>query len=139
MLDNAVIQSAWIVKLKSISALTARVPAVEIREDSYKGNTFTYPNVRVKLGPLTPTTNQNTCQVFRSDCDIIVFIEQKSSKTADEIAGIIAAALWGHPFTSGTVKFNSVNLTSVIPAGVPEWDSESWAAEVNFTCTVQSA
>src|SRR5512139_1780666 len=119
MIDNAQIQAAWITKLKATSTVTARVAASEIREDNWKGERFTYPNIRVKLGPLTPTQPNNTCLIFRSDVTILVFGEQKSSKSEDEIAGIIATTFWQHPFTSGAVKFTAINLTSIIPADVP--------------------
>lgn len=139
MISNADIQSAWISKLKATATVTARVAAAEIREDSWKGTDFVYPNIRVKLGLLTPTAPNNNCQIFRSDVSIRVFVEQKSSKTADEIAGIIATAFWGHPYSQGAVKFTAINLSSVVPAEVPEWDVNSWVAEVNFSCLVQSS
>jgi hypothetical protein len=138
MISNADIQASWIAKIKATSTITARVPAAEVREDSWKGQTFSYPNIRVKLGSLMPTT-PNNCQIFRSEVSIRVYVEQKSSKTADEIAGIIATAFWGKPFTNGAVKFTAINLTSVMPADVPEWDENSWLSEVNFSCLVQSA
>lgn len=139
MISNADIQASWITKLKATPAITARVSSSEIREDSWKGTDFTYPNIRVKLGSLTPTVPFNNCQIFRSEVSIQVYVEQKSSRTADEIAGIIATALWGHPFTQGAVKFTAVNLTSLMPADVPEMDTNSWMAEVNLSCLVQSA
>lgn len=139
MISNADIQASWIAKLKATSAVTARISTVEIREDQWKGQTFTYPNIRVKLGPLMPTTPNNNCQIFRSEVSIRVYVEQKSSKTADEIAGIVATQFWGHPFTNGAVKFTAINLTSVMPADTPEWDEQSWMAEVNLSCLVQSA
>jgi hypothetical protein len=139
MLNNADIQASWIAKIKVTPTITARVSAVEVREDQWKGQTFSYPNIRVKLGSLMPTTPNNNCQIFRSEVSIRVYVEQKSSKTADEIAGIIATQFWGKPFTNGAVKFTAINLTSVQPADVPEWDEQSWLSEVNFSCLVQSA
>jgi hypothetical protein len=139
MINNADIQASWIAKIKATPSIVARVLAVEVREDQWKGQTFSYPNIRVKLGSLMPTTPNNNCHIFRSEVSIRVYVEQKSSKTADEIAGIIATAFWGKPFTNGAVKFTAINLTSVMPADVPEWDEQSWLSEVNFSCLVQSA
>jgi hypothetical protein len=137
MISNSTIQGAWIAKLKANTAVTALVPAVEIREDLWKGTAFTYPNIRVKLGNLTPTA-KNVCQIFSSEVSILVFTEQKSSKQADDIAGVIAEQFWGHPFTLNGVRFTGVTLDALVPAMVPERDENSWLAEVNFTATVSS-
>lgn len=139
MISNADIQASWIAKLKATSTVTSRVSQTEIREERWKGTGFSYPNIRVKLGPLTPTKQDSTCQIFRSEVSLRVYVEEKSSKTADEIAGIISTAFWTHPFTQGAVKFTAINLISLVPADVPEWDENSWMSEVNFSCLVQSA
>lgn len=137
MPSNSQIQGAWIAKLKANSAVTALVPSVEIREDLWKGSTFTYPNIRVKLGNLTPQNPSSNCQVFRSEVSILVFTEQKSSKQADDIAGVIATQFWGRPFSSNGVRFVSITLDALVPAEVPERDENSWMASVNLVCTVQ--
>jgi hypothetical protein len=138
MISNAQIQAAWVSRLKSNTAITALVPAVEVREDNYKGTDFNYPMIRVKLGNLTPTALNNNCQIFKSEVSILVFTEQKSSKQADDIAGVIAEQFWGKPFTQGGVRFAGVTLDELVPAMVPERDENSWLAEVHFTATVQS-
>lgn len=138
MINNSDIQASWIAKLKANSAVTALVPAIEIREDKWKGTDFSYPNIRVKLGSLTPTTSNSNCQSFKSEVSILVFTEQKSSKQADEIAGVIATQFWSHPFNQGVVRFTSVNLDAIIPADVPERDLNSWLSEVHFSCLVQN-
>ena len=139
MISNSDIQAAWIAKLKANTAVTALVPAVEIREDLWKGSEFTYPNIRVKLGNLVPSVQSNNCQVFSSEASILVFTEQKSSKQADQIAGVIATEFWGKPFSSSGVRFAGVMLDALVPAEVPERDENSWMASVNFTATVQPA
>lgn len=138
MISNSNIQSAWISKLKSLSAVTALVPAVEIREDLWKGTDFTYPNIRVKLGNLAPTAKNNNCQIFNSEVSILVFTEQKSSKQADDIAGVIATEVWGKGFTLNGVRFTAVTLDSLAPAEVPERDDNSWMASANLTALVSA-
>lgn len=138
MISNSQIQAAWIAKLKSSIAITALVSSAEIREDLWKGTDFVYPNIRVKMGLLTPQSG-NRCEVFHSDVTIQVYGEQKSSKTTDDIAGTIATELWGKTFTSLGIKFSAVNLTSLVPADVPENDPNSWMSQVNFRCLVQAA
>lgn len=135
MIGNSTIQAAWIAKLKANTSITALVPAVEVRENSWKGQTFSYPNIRVKLTNLAP----DKCQLLRSDVAIYCFSEIKSSKQADDIAKVVTEQFWLHPFTYGGVKFVSIAWTNTIPAYVPDWDTNSWCSEVNFSCLVQSA
>ena len=136
MINNALIQQAWITKLSSNTNITARIPAVEIREDSWKGTDFTYPNIRVQLGDLVPQVPSPNCTVFQSHVSILIFSEQKSSKQADEIAGIVAQEMWGKSFTLNGVKFSGIMLKSVSPAVVPESDENTWVSSVDFVATV---
>lgn len=139
MISNSQIQGGWITSLKSKTNITTQVPAVEIREDLWKGTDFTYPNIRVKLGNLVPTTQNPDCQTWRSPVSIQVFIEQKSSKTGDDIAGVIATAYVGKSFTSNGVRFYGITLESLSPAVVPESDPNSWMASVNLVALVSPA
>jgi hypothetical protein len=138
MISNSQIQASWIGKSKANANITAVVPAVEIRENSWKGQTFTYPNIRIQLTYFAPNTPDNRCQVFKSKVSFLVFSEIKSSKQADDIAGVVAAEFWGKPFTHSGVKFIAINLEEIVPAHVPE-DENSWLSEVKFDCLVQSA
>ena len=138
MVSNADIQGAWISKLKANATITALVPAVEIREESWKGTDFVFPNIRVKLGNLTPQNPNKNCQVFNSKVQILVFTEEKSSKQADQIAGVIATEFWGTTFTSNSVRFAGITLESISPAEIPEGDSNSWMSSVNLSATVQN-
>lgn len=139
MIGNNQIQAAWIGKLKANSTITALVPAAEIREDMWKGNEFSYPNIRIKLTSFAPTNPNNNCQIFRSKVSILCFSEIKSSEQANNIARAVAEAYWGHPFTYAGAKFTAINLEEIVPSYVPERDENSWLSEVNFDCLVQSA
>lgn len=139
MISNVDIQSAWIAKLKANTAVTSLVSSVEVREDSWKGTDFVYPNIRVRLTLLSPQIPNNNCRIFKSDVTIMCFSEQKSSKLADQIAGVVAEQFWGHPFSSSGVKFTAVNWVSTVPAYTPEYDTNCWLSETNFSCLVQAA
>jgi hypothetical protein len=139
MITNSQIQAGWISSLKSKTNVTTLVSAVEIREDLWKGTEFSYPNIRVKLGDLTPTTQNANCNTFRSPVSILVFIEQKSSKTADDIAGVVATEYVGKSFTVGGVRIYGITLESLSPAITPERDENSWMASVNLIALVSPA
>lgn len=136
MISNSQIQQAWITKLKATTTVTALVSSTEIREDLWKGTDFVYPNIRVKLGPLTPTANNPDCNTYRSTATIQVYIEQKSSKQADDIAGVVATAFVGKSFTVNGVKVYGITLESLIPADTPESDVNSWMSSVNLAALI---
>lgn len=138
MINNALIQASWIAELKSRTAITNLVTTAEIREDNWKGTGFDYPMIRVRLTRLVPQNQSKACQVFHSFASILVFGEQKSSKTVDEIAGVVAEEFWGKGFTNTGVKIVTSSLVEIIPAYTPE-DMDSWVSEVNFDCLVQLA
>lgn len=138
MISNSQIQAGWIAKAKASTNITALVSSAEIREDLWKGTDFVYPNIRVKMGLLTPQF-ANRCNVFFSDVTFQVYTEQKSSKTTDDIAGVIATEFWSKTFSSLGIRFDAINLVSVSPATVPESDPNAWLSEVNFRCLVQAS
>lgn len=139
MISNSQIQTAWITKLKANTNITVLVSSTEIREDLWKGTDFVYPNIRVKLGDLVPTSRNTDCQTYRSPVSIQVYIEQKSSKQADNIAGTIATEFVGSSFTSGGVRVYGITLESLSPADVPESDPNSWMSSVNLIALVSPA
>lgn len=139
MITNSQIQAAWITKIQSLATVTARVDSDEVREDNWKGTDFDYPNIRVKMGLLTPQVQSNPCPIFTSQVSILVFSAQKSSKEADEIAGLIATEVWGKAFSKESIKFVGVSLDSLAPAEPPEDNPDVWVSSVNLSCRVQAA
>lgn len=138
MVNNSLIKAAWVAKLKANTAVTALVSANEIREVEWKGEDFVFPNIRVALGKLTPTTKSETCRVFSSVVSILIFTEEKSSKTADDIAGVVAEQFWGKSFSYGGVRFSGIVLDDIEPATTPEKDQNAWRSVVNLTALVQN-
>jgi hypothetical protein len=136
MIGNDQIQAAWIAETKSKTNITALVPAVEVREELWKGERFTYPNIRVKLNNLTPTAQNSNCNTFRQMASLLVFIEQKSSRQADEIARVIATEYVGKSFTENGIRVYGITLDSLVPAHVLEDDENSWLAIVNLNTMV---
>jgi len=103
---NNKIQAAIISYLKSKTSLTSVLAngSDEIRENSWKGTTFKYPNVRVELvsnKPKRPGCPQDI------EYNIQVFSESPSSLESDEIAGIIVDILHLKQFTSNDIAFAS--------------------------------
>lgn len=136
MISNSQIQQAWVTKLKATSSITSLVSSLEIREDLWRGTDFIYPNIRVKLGNLVPNNLNPDCNIYKSPVSIQVYIEQKSSKQADDIAGVVATAFVGKTFTINGVRVFGITLESLNPADVPESDPNSWMSSVNLNALV---
>jgi hypothetical protein len=117
------IQAGIVSYLKGQATVTAKVTAVEIREDQWQGIEFSYPNVRVRL-----TGNRPYASCYHDfDCGVQVFTEDASSQQAEEIAGIIGNTLHEKGFTSNGIAFLT-NVTSLIPA--VRSDMRTWRSEV---------
>lgn len=138
MITISQVQKAWISRLKLNANITAVVPADEIREYHWKGTNFSYPNIRVRIRTLTPQVQSNNCQIFNSVVSILVSSEQKSSKQADDIAGIIATEFWGKGFTSEGIKLVQNSLESLGGAEVPEENDDIWVSTVNLNALTQA-
>lgn len=125
--DNEQYKTALIEYIKELPNLTARVPAVEMREAQWQGETFTYPNIRVRV-----LDNRK----FGSSCHhtltvgLQVFSEQKSSKEADEISGIIGRELNDKSFARNGI-YTILRITNLVPALRSE--RLTWRSEALFT------
>lgn len=122
------VQMAVIAYLKGNASVTALLPdSNEIREDSWKGADFSYPNIRVKILRTAPNSREANCSQTLGEWILLVFSEQKSSKEADLIAGAISNILHGRKFSSSGVAFFSNFVEFVTGAeaiGDTVWKSE---------------
>ena len=135
MIRNDELQAALIARLKANTTITPLLASGtyadetwerDIREDQWQGTAFAYPNIRVKLLPLTPLGDRE-CPHIRFSVSFLVFSESGSSLEADQIAGIINNELHGKTFTSNSIVI-SLRLGSLIPAvrsGERTWRSET--------------
>jgi hypothetical protein len=121
---NNTIQAALVAYLKGKTTLTSVLAnANEVRENTWKGTDFKYPNVRVDLTNNRPDTigcPQAIGVTFQ------VFSESPSSLEADNIAGIIVDILHGIQFTQSSLSF-ALDVTNAKPAnanGENLWQSD---------------
>lgn len=126
MIDIIDVQSAWISRLKSLTSITSLLAnADEVREDSWKGDVFLYPNIRVKVIEILPNIN---AQCWDESSTILkIFSEEKTSREADLIAGVVAEYLHKRSFSQNSIKFwSSVveRLVGADPIGDTVWKAE---------------
>lgn len=125
------VKGALISKLKATTSIVSRLAnSDEIRELSWKGTNFSYPNIRVKVNSLR--TFQDCYQEL--EASIYVSSELDSSIEADEIAGIIVNTFHTKNFTSDGIRFNFV-IANPIPAFAP--NQILWRSEIVITTNIQ--
>lgn len=135
MISNNDIQEAIISKLKATPAVLALVPAVEIRETQWQGLDFTYPCIRVRVGPQVPTADV-ACTISRCQIVIQCYSENASSKESNSIAFSVVDALHGKPFSTTNMKFTMLKVVTLSEA--IRRDQRTWVATATFTALVQS-
>jgi hypothetical protein len=133
MLRNDEIQAAIVAYLKTKMAITSLLVtednltgATEIREDQWQGSIFTYPNIRVRMLPISPFGDSDQCNASTFSVSIMTFSEDASSQEADKISGIINTSLHAKSFVQGSVSM-FLRTTNLIPA--VRSDTHTWRAE----------
>lgn len=128
MITNTQQREAWITYLKSKAAITSLLTdPLEIRESDWKGELFTYPNIRVRAVEVRP--HPSCAQTFGTVI-ISVFSEEKSSQQADLIAGAVANFIDGKTFTVAGIHFWMVMVSSLVGA-IAESDVV-WRSEIQI-------
>jgi len=101
--------------------------ANEVRESSWKGTEYSYPNYRVRINSITPfeTCYQNL------DASIYCYSEKASSQEAEQMAGTVANELSDKSPVQDSIQFASIEA-SPIPA--IDQDTRTWRSE----CQIRS-
>lgn len=135
MIRNDELQAALVARLKANTTITPLLGSGmyadetwerDIREDQWQGTPFVYPNIRVRLLPMTALGDKD-CPQVRFSVSLLVFSESGNSLEADRIAGIINNELHGKSFVSNSIEI-STRLASLIPA--VRSDERTWRSEV---------
>lgn len=119
------VRTALISALQGNTTIMAELSnASEVREHSWKGTEFSYPNLRIKINKASPNSNPACSQEF--DGSIYIYSEEASSMQADRIAGIIADEYHGKSLNSENIFFTRLTceLIGAIQEGMLVWRSE---------------
>ena len=123
MIAPDLLQAALIAHLRADAALITALAegANGVRESQWRGTSFQYPCVRVGRPALTPYGN-GTCsgRDARAMWEIQAISKADSSITAQDIQGLILAALEGRQLATAdlkTISIRPVTLSPVAPAG----------------------
>lgn len=136
IIGDEVIQAAIIAKLKTLAPFGA-VTSAEVREADWKGDSFTYPNIRVELEENMPYYDEQLrCGLQRVEFSVYSFSEQRSSKEASQIKTLVTNALVGDGFSSATLRFLPIRILESVPV-VPE-SERVWRAQIKFGSKVSN-
>lgn len=108
------VQADWIASLKSkpqITSLLVKGGAEEIRECEYQSTQFEYPNIRVGVDYMPSIEG---CGPDDADVYIEIFSEEKSSKQASHIAGVIQNLYHKIPFSINGRRYSTVVVRKII-------------------------
>lgn len=133
MVNEELVQAAFIAKLKSMPDLTAEmigVSGTEIREYQWQGVDFIYPAIRVYVD-VYPSING--CGPDRAEICAEIFTDEKSSKKVKHMGGILLAHLHKHRFKSQGLDFSMVRVVQQKRA---ERSIFAWQGSVTFEVLV---
>lgn len=147
IISNDVIKGSLIAYLKGVTEVTDYLDDLgssvdEIREVSWKGREFVYPNIRLRIVRNIPDSGCNSAQITAA---WLVFTEAQSSATADELSGIIASYFQGKQFSvtltlngsssEYSISLSRVTLMPAISLGELTWRSEviieGWISKIS--------
>lgn len=131
MIPNNTVQAAVVEQTQQVPTLTGTVlpdGGRGVSELNWRGDVFTYPNVRIALESQTDATPDSNCTPVFVDWSAYVFSEKHSSREANEIAGLIAVYFKGRNFTSNGLRFARVEILENIPA--LQDDPNTWRSQV---------
>lgn len=126
MLSNNEVKETFIAYAKAQSSLTDEV-GDEIRELSWMGTDFTYPNIRFRV---IDNAAIQDCDISSILASFVVYSENLSSLEADRIAGIIKDILHKRSFSSNGYAISQSYVTSLVPAIAQT--EKTWRSEVIF-------
>ena len=128
----AAIREAFITNIQANATIMALLSdANEVRELNWKGTTFSYPNIRVRIN--SPLSNFQDCYQ-ELNISIYFFSEQSSSYEADNAVGVISNEYHNKSTTIGGMYCSRLQAT-VVPA-IPVSDI-LWRSEVTITSPLQ--
>lgn len=138
IISNDVIKGVLIQYLKSVTEVTDYLDyygssVAEIREAQWKSTNFIYPNIRLRVIRNNP--DSTGCNDSVVTVSWLVFTEDQSSATCDELSGIIASYFQSNQFSvtfTGTdgsaydysVSIGRANLIPAFSVGELSWRSE---------------
>lgn len=120
MIPNDTIKAAMVTKLKAATAVTDVLAAGSggVKEAQYQGSDYSYPGVRVYITRQTPDSSAEQCDTARMIAGVRCYVEGPSSLPADDLAGLVNAALHRGQLRGGTLGVDAFYIPRVYCVGL---------------------
>ena len=119
MISPDLLQAALVAILRADAAVIGALPEVAngVREMQWKGTAFDYPNVRVERPALTLQPNGGSCEhrVASATVRVSVHSKQDSSRTAQQILGLVEDALVGRTIETAALRATQLYIVGMAP------------------------
>lgn len=139
MISPELVSEALVAKLRADAGLLSVLPdgAAGIREESWKGTRFKYPNVRIMRPRLTPWGDGNcTPNQSRSRIAVLAFSKNESSRNAQFLQGLIVAALEGERLDTLDLETLPLRSNQRGPAAPSRDFGPYWRGRVDFRTVI---
>lgn len=134
MIGTVDVKKALIARLTAVATPVTTIPA-DIAEFNYQGAQFTYPCVRVRVGPLSPRQRAGSCQPMDINFEIIAYSENPNSEQVSTIAEDIENSFKNVRLVINGKTANPVRVLQIIePLPLPE--QRGWVQHILMSCEV---
>ena len=119
LIPDEKIQADLITKLKTIATVTSLLTdgTSDIKELQWQGDDFHYPAVRLDLERNEYTLDeQERCGLYKVEFSVYVFSQERSSKQASKIKGLLENALTAVGWNGTYAKYIKLHLLDSVPA-----------------------
>ena len=133
MISDELVQAALIAKLKTFTDVNAILTggASNVKELQWQGDQFAYPAERLDLESNEMFYDeQRRCSIQRAEFSVYFFSEERSSKQASVLKGLLINDMMLDGFTQNTIRFMDVRLIDSVTA-VRE-DERTWRTQAKF-------
>jgi len=134
MLSPDDLSAAVLTKLKAYAPLVAALTSADrVKESQWHGIEFDYPAVRVQRPTISPYGNGNcTGRQVRAQVTVTAFAKKDSSKTAQELQGLIQDALEGQIVNVAGLRTTSLRNQLTSPAAPTPNDPDVWSGATTW-------
>jgi hypothetical protein len=131
------VQAALITRLSALIAAGTITPAgMVVQEFNAQSRSYTYPCLRIRVGPISLEQNNGECQPVIASFEVIAYSEQPSSLQASQIIGSVMRALNNKRLAVGSVNSSPIRVlqpTSPVPIS-----DRGWAEHMLAECEIPS-
>lgn len=142
MISPNLLQAQVVTALQGNATLVAALPELGagIREAEWHGTDFQYPCVRVRRPALEVQPNGGRCLDAVANATFMVDVHSKrdTSRIAQEILGLVEAALRGQTLNTADLSATALRPTALAPVSENPENETIWSGSATFRTVVSA-